>query len=328
MADTTEIFISTQLATRREKLKAAITERGETAHLSRLLREVDAALGRIQDGTYGLCESCHEPIEKDRLMADPLVCFCLDHLTPDQQRALEQDLELASQIQSGLLPQRHVTFDGWEAYHHYEPAGPVSGDYCDVMNAGSVSGDLYFLLGDVAGKGVAASMLMAHLHAIVRSLVATGVAAHHLAERANRLFSESTMAGYFATLVCARAGRDGAVEICNAGHCPPLLLQGGKVTSIEATGLPIGMFSNGEFSAKTVRLAKGETLFLYTDGLIEARDRSGSEYGGSRLAGLLADCHALPPRELAEACRQDLKNFLSGAAKTDDLTLMVVRRTE
>ena len=328
MASSTETFANAQLQTRRAKLKTAIQEVGETPHLTHLLQEVDAALGRIQNGTYGLCEACQESIEEDRLMADPLICFCLDHLTTNQQRALEQDLELASQIQRGLLPKRHVTLNGWEVYYHYEPAGPVSGDYCDLMDAGSESGDLYFLLGDVVGKGVAASMLMANLHAIFRSLVAGGVPANHLAERANRVFCESTMATYFATLVCGRAARDGKVEICNAGHCPPLWVQDGKVTSIDATGLPIGMFSNGQYSAKTVQLAKGESLFMYTDGLVEARNASDAEYGTTRLAGLLAKHHALSPQELAEAGRQDLKAFLSGAAKTDDLTMMAIRRVE
>jgi sigma-B regulation protein RsbU (phosphoserine phosphatase) len=328
MASSTETFASAQLQTRRGKLKAAIQEVGKTPHLTHLLQEVDAALGRIQNGSYGLCEACHESIEEDRLMADPLVCFCLDHLTADQQRALEQDLELASRIQRGLLPKRQMRLDGWEVYYHYEPFGAVSGDYCDLLDAGSDSGDLYFLLGDVAGKGVAASMLMANLHAIFRSLVAAGVPANHLAERANRVFAESTMATYFATLVCGRAGRDGRVEICNAGHCPPLWLQGGKVTSIDATGLPLGMFSNGQYSAKTVQLAKGESLFLYTDGLVEARNASDAEYGTARLAGLLAERHSLSPQELADAGRQDLKAFLSGTAKSDDLTMMVIRRGE
>jgi sigma-B regulation protein RsbU (phosphoserine phosphatase) len=326
MASSTETFASAQLQSRRGKLEAAIKEVGETPHLTQLLQEVDAALGRIQNGTYGLCEACRESIEEDRLMADPLVCFCLDHLTTDQQRALEQDLELASRIQRGLLPKRQLRLNGWEVYYHYEPVGPVSGDYCDLMDAGSESGELYFLLGDVSGKGVAASMLMANLQAIFRSLVAAGVPTNHLAERANRVFSESTMATYFATLVCGRAARDGKVEICNAGHCPPLWLQGGKVTSIEATGLPLGMFSSGQYSAKTVHLAKGQSLFLYTDGLVEARDASDAEYGTERLAGLLAERHSLSPQELADACRQDLKGFLSGAARTDDLSMMVIRR--
>jgi sigma-B regulation protein RsbU (phosphoserine phosphatase) len=92
----------------------------------RLLGEVDSALERMDKGTYGLCEVCHEDIETDRLMADPLTRFCLDHLTTDQQRALEADLELASKIQSALLPQRELRLPGWDFSYHYEAVGPTT----------------------------------------------------------------------------------------------------------------------------------------------------------------------------------------------------------
>lgn len=326
MASPRDTLISAQLHSRRERLEAAMAQFGETTHLAHLLQEVDSALERMDQGSYGLCEACHDPIEEERLIADPLIRLCLPHLTPDQQRALEQDLDLASQIQGTLLPKQNLIFGGWEVYYHYEPAGPVSGDYCDLLNAGSDGGELFFLLGDVAGKGVAASMLMAHLHAIFRSLIAVGLPLNQLAERANRVFCESTMAAYFATLVCGKAGRSGDVELCNAGHCPPLLVRGAQVTSIEATGLPLGMFSSGQYPVKKMQLAKGESLFLYTDGLTEARDPSNAEYGASRLARLVGESHALSPQALAGACVADLKAFLSGAPKTDDLTIMVIRR--
>src|SRR5438552_692848 len=106
-------------------------------------------------GSFGICEHSHESIETDRLIADPLMRFCLDHLNGQQRNALEQDLQLAAQIQRGLLPRPDLFRDGWQVSYHYEPAGVVSGDYCDVVEAGD--GDIYFMLGDVSGKGVAAS---------------------------------------------------------------------------------------------------------------------------------------------------------------------------
>jgi sigma-B regulation protein RsbU (phosphoserine phosphatase) len=326
MATAREAFIGTQLRGRRERLETAIAEFGATAQLIHLLQDVDAALERMNNGTYGLCDACHLPIEEERLMADPLIRLCIEHLTSDQQRALEQDLALAARIQNTLLPKRDVTFGDWEIHYRYEPAGPVSGDYCDLLNVGSDRGDLYFLLGDVAGKGVAASMLMAHLHAIFRSLVGVGLPTHQLAERANRVFSESTMATHYATLICGRAGRGGEVEICNAGHCLPLWVGKDQVRSIESTGLPLGMFSTTEYTAEKMQLTKGESLFLFTDGLIEARDASNVEYGGNRLASTVGKHHALPAQGLADACLQDLSAFLAGAPKTDDLTIMVIRR--
>src|SRR6202040_713669 len=193
------------------------------ASLSDLLSEVDAALSRIDQGTYGICETCHDPVEKERLLNDPLVRFCLDHLTREEQRALESDLELAARIQKGLLPPPELSAAGWQVRYQYEPAGPVSGDYCDVFES---DGGLLFLFGDVSGKGIAASMLMSHLHATFRSLAGTDLPLDHMVAAANRIFSESTMAGQFATLVVGRASRDGSVELVSAGHLPVLHLSG------------------------------------------------------------------------------------------------------
>jgi len=94
-------------------------------------------------------------------------------------------------------------------------AGPVSGDYCDLVS--SENGDLFLHVRDVRAKGIAASMLMAHLHAIFRSLITLDLPVDQLVERANHVFADATMPAYYATLVCGRARRSGAIEICNAG---------------------------------------------------------------------------------------------------------------
>src|SRR5512135_1400362 len=151
-------LVRDQLLDRRQRLEAALRELDDPEPLHGLLREVDAALERIEKGTYGLCAVCHGAIEADRLEADPLLCNCIDHLTPGEQRALEQDLDLSGRVQAGLLPARELTHDGWEIAYHYEPLGAVSGDYCDVQTA--ERGGLLVLVGDVVGKGVSASLLM------------------------------------------------------------------------------------------------------------------------------------------------------------------------
>ena len=215
-----------QLLERRQKLETAAVTLGQPDEVTRLLQEVDAALGRMNAGTYGLCATCHDPIEPDRLLANPLTEFCLDHLTPVEQRALQQDLDLASRIQRELLPKPDVQLDGWDMAYHYQPAGPVSGDYCDLIPGNA--GEMYFLIGDVAGKGVAAAMLMSHLSALLRTLITVGLPLSQLVERASRVFCESTLPGHYATLVCARASSSGEIEICNAGHPPPLLIRSGR----------------------------------------------------------------------------------------------------
>jgi sigma-B regulation protein RsbU (phosphoserine phosphatase) len=311
-----------QIVDRRGKLEAAVTALGPRPELVQLLAEVDAALGRLDLGTYGLCETCHEPVEADRLLADPLTRFCLDHLTPVEQRALEHDLELATRIQRGLLPNPAQTLDGWEFAYHYQPARIVSGDYCDVIGA---DGATYFLLGDVSGKGVAASMLMSHLHAMVRALISVGLPLATLMERASRVFCESTLPMHYATLVCGRATADGEVEICNAGHVPPLVIREDGVRLLEANGLPVGLFSAERFAPERLRLASGESLVLCTDGVTEAVDAQDREYGLNRLSAVACERTGLGVHDLVKACVRDLTEHCS-AAPLDDVTIMVVRR--
>jgi sigma-B regulation protein RsbU (phosphoserine phosphatase) len=324
MATHFDSALRTQLATRRQRLEWAVAASPDRSYLTSLLQEVDAALSRMDDGSFGLCEECHEPIEQDRLAADPLIRLCIDHLTTPQQRALEQDLELAARIQSALLPKAGIVTSGWRTAFHYEPAGPVSGDYCDLIPA--EDGSLYFMLGDVSGKGVAASMLMAHLHAMLRALTGTGLPLTQIVERASRVFCESTLASQYATLVCGRAEKNGYVELCNAGHLAPLLGQGVAVRSIDSTGLPLGLFCSEEFSAENVQLNKGDRLLLFTDGLSEAQNPQGAEFGVERIVELVQTRHSLSAQELVRSCVAKAADFCSGIPPHDDLTLMVIER--
>jgi sigma-B regulation protein RsbU (phosphoserine phosphatase) len=314
------------LLERRERLEAVMASSRANESLRQLLNEVDSALERMEAGTYGICEACHETIEKDRLITDPLVRYCLDHLSTSQRRALEEDLELASQLQRGLLPPQNLAFAGWEVCHHYQPLGLVSGDYCDVVTHENESEDVYFALGDVSGKGVAACMLMSQLHAILRTLVASGLTVQALVERASRVFCQSTISSLFATLVLVRAGQSGQIEVCNAGHCPALLQHGGAVTELGATGVPLGLFCEGVYPTQNAEMARGDTLLLYTDGVSEARSATEAEYGAERLKELAASNPGLSAQALVAACINDLDGFRAGAPLLDDLTIMAIRR--
>lgn len=326
MAETDNIFRS-QLVERRHRLETAMQSMPGVQDLERLLSDVDSALERIERGTYGLCETCHGSIEPERLMADPLMCYCIDHLTESQRRALQQDLDLAVQIQSALLPSRNVNTAGWEAYFHYRPAGPVSGDYCDLIPVKSDGGGLLFLAGDVSGKGVAASLLMSNLHAIFRSLYLPGMALIDLVKRANHVFCENTMSSFYATLLCGLAHPSGELEICNAGHLAPVIVKRGEVSTLGATGMPLGLFCEAEFGITRAQLNSGESIVVYTDGLTEARNAADDEYGRERLMNLLAECNELSPQHVADRCVQEVMKFVAGQSIADDVTVMVLQRT-
>jgi sigma-B regulation protein RsbU (phosphoserine phosphatase) len=322
MATLETAFLQNQLEDRKRRLQAAIAVAPPNADVAGLLHEVDSALARMAEGSFGLCQECHEPVEQDRLLADPLVRYCLDHLTAHERAALQRDLDLASEVQRNLLPQPGLRAGGWETSYHYAPVGPVSGDYCDLIPS---DGQLFFVLGDVSGKGVAASMLMTQLHALFRSLTGMALPLGQIVTRANRVFCESSLAGQYATLVCGQAKPTGEVEIHNAGHWPAIVVGHGGVLRIESTGLPLGMFCESEFSATRVQLEVGDTLFLYTDGLSEARNES-DEYGVDRVMTLVRQQAARPPAELITACLADLLAFAGSGPRLDDLTLLAIRR--
>jgi len=314
--------LRTELINWRERLEANAKDSADTFQLNSLLREVNAAIERLGQEGYGVCQVCHDLIGQAAMNLDPLGKTCLSCFTPQQLSELEQDLDRAWLIQGELLPKQNLKFNGWEVSYHYEPAGPVSGDYCDLVSLDN--GELYFLIGDVSGKGVAASLLMSRLHAIFRSLIGAGLGVSELVERANQLFAESTMRPYYATLVCGKAATNGAVEICNAGHLAPLLLQDGRVSPIAATGLPIGMFCRERYTSTQVTLGKGDRLLLYTDGLSEARNQHGREYGDDRLPLLLGECHKLPAGALVNRLLADVSEFSLARPRSDDLTLMAI----
>jgi sigma-B regulation protein RsbU (phosphoserine phosphatase) len=327
--EVSDVYIREQLEKRRQELSAAVSSATSTvpaAYLMNLLSDVDSALQRLDDGTYGICTECHDSVEKERLLADPLVRLCLDHLTSDEQRALERDLELASSVQRGLLPQPDIQHGDWRVHYQYKPAGMVSGDYCDLIRSANGEGGLVFLLGDVSGKGVAASLLMTHLHAMFRSLTEVGLPLDRLLEMANSVFCRSTTAGQYATLICGRAGREGEIEIGSAGHLAALVIGKDGVRQVNSTGVPLGMFATSRYTIQNVCLERGDSLLLYTDGISEAVNSTGVEYGAARLSNIASEKHGHVPRELAAACMNDVQTYSDGTKQRDDQTLMVVHR--
>lgn len=327
MAQPDTSTIRSVLVDRRNTLKKLIGGESRNEHLVALLKEVDSALERIHTGSYGICEVCNESIESDYLRADPLVRICLEHLSADDKQLIERDLELAARVQGKLLPGCNTRLNHWELCYHYEPSGPVGGDYCDLIRPEKTGGDLYFFLGDVSGKGVAASLLVSYMHATFRSLIPGDLSLEKVLERANRLLCETTLSSNFVTLAAGKASPDGTVEIVNAGHCLPLVVRNGKIRSIETTGLPLGLFFSAEYRTIRFAMEPGDTLFVYSDGLSESRNAGMEEYSDARVSALVAREYDQSPEELIRSALRDLREFRGKAVKFDDLTVMAMKRS-
>ncbi|MFZ0706670.1 MAG: PP2C family protein-serine/threonine phosphatase [Candidatus Korobacteraceae bacterium] len=314
--------VRSDLLVRRERIENVI-EHNHSEQLHELLSQVDQALARIDDGTLGVCQVCQGTVEQERILRDPLTAVCLDCLTPNQQRALEYDLELAARIQNGLLPSPDITIPGFELAYHYRPAGVVGGDYCDVIP--DDRGGLYFIIADVAGKGVAAAMLTANLRAVMRALVPLNLPLRQMLAQANRLFCESKLPMQYATLVVGHSSAAGATELVNAGHLPALLVRGSHVECFDSNDLPLGMFCDQEFTPVRMELQPQDTLVLFTDGVSEAENPAGEEYGTQALRTLLEQAGLCCPERLVEACRKQVEQFRAGGVRADDETLLAVQ---
>jgi len=144
--------------------------------------------------------------------------------------------------------------------------------------------------------------------------------------RANRMFGSAIPPGSFATLVAARLGPAGAVEISNAGHVPPLY-HNGRVHRLPPDGVPLGLFSESVYTTQGLQLNRGERLVLATDGLIESTDPDQTEYGLDALAAAIAEYPDTDPRELASLVIDKVGSFRQGRPAADDTAVMVVQRT-
>ena len=314
--------IKSQLIDRRERLHQAAKHPETGFKFMALLKEVDSALERMNDGTYGICVVCHDPIEEDRLAINPLINVCLDHLNENQRHALEADLDLARKIQNTMLPKNNLITPGWEYNYHYEPAGAVSGDYCDVIE---YDGNSFFILGDVSGKGIAASLLMSHMHAMFHSLIPLGLGIASLVERVSRLLCESTLSSHYATLLFIKADESGNVEICNAGHPPTILIADNQIQKIGATGMPVGLFCDAVYTTTKLKLGKGHSLLLSSDGLTEAYLED-QEYGTDRVAKIALENYALSAKGIIDKLLLDVNGFIGKNPKKDDLTIMTIEK--
>jgi sigma-B regulation protein RsbU (phosphoserine phosphatase) len=263
-----------------------------------------------------------------------LISVCLECLSETQRRDLEQDLRRAVGVQRALLPENHLEVHGWSISWLWEPLGTLSGDHIDILTApcreSFPEACTHLILGDVVGKGVAASLLQSHLHALFRALAVPEITIGDLLTRANGVFATATAAASYATLLALRLHPEGTVELANAGHPRPLLADRRGVRPVEASGVPLGLFPTTQYGARatrTLHLNPGDTLLLYTDGWTEAApDAEGlNEYGIGRASATLRRHRDLPLSELLDACRDDMDTFLTGTERQDDLALVAVR---
>ena len=243
----------------------------------------------------------------------------------DAERRAAHELEIARQVQARLFPQRLPELESLEYAGACIQTRQVGGDYYDFLDLGQSR--LCLVLGDIAGKGIAAALLMANLQANLRSLCATAVEQpEHLLRSVNRLFYENTAENAYATLFYSEFDdRTCHLRYANCGHLPGLVVQSdGTVTSLSATATVLGLFPEWSCSTAELQLCPGDLFAIYTDGITEAVNQRGEEFGEERLLNVMSGARDRSPSEIVTTVFDEVQRFSSDQQR-DDVTLIVAR---
>jgi len=244
-----------------------------------------------------------------------------------QNILLTRELEMARQVQRALIPHKPPEIHGLEIAFAYEPAIQVGGDVLDIIPLGGKQ--VLFFVGDAMGHGVQAALVMSVVKAALQAAVQSDPHPTSVLDSINkavgRMFSD-----HFVTATCCLIDSDGLrAEIALAGHAGPLWFRAdtGDVIQETSSGLPLGVAEDIPYETTRIALGAGDTLLFSTDGIVEAFDPSGSQYGNRRLRSQLLRHGKSSARELCVGLRHDLDAHCEGRAREDDLTLLVVRLT-
>jgi serine phosphatase RsbU (regulator of sigma subunit) len=239
---------------------------------------------------------------------------------------LERELQVASEIQQRFQPASAPIVAGYELQGISFPCYEIGGDYYDFIQR--ENGRLIVALGDVSGKGPSAALLMSSLHAAVHAHSELDNTLAKTIGAVNRYLVDSTPANRFVTLFYAELDpKDGSLAFLNAGHNPPLIVHaGGTMEQLAAGGLPLGIMANADFREGKTKLHPGDVLVIYSDGVSEAVNPKGEEFGPTRLYETVArnlDASAAGIRDRIESA---LTKFCQGTPAADDITLVICKR--
>jgi serine phosphatase RsbU (regulator of sigma subunit)/pSer/pThr/pTyr-binding forkhead associated (FHA) protein len=244
-----------------------------------------------------------------------------------QKRIMDEELRTASSIQRRLLPDAPAAVEGYTFVGHNQPCRTVSGDYYDFVVR--PDGRVYFVIGDVSGKGVTAGLMMAGLQVAFRIFSKSDPDPATFVTKLNLALKENLPQSKFVTLFLGRLDTTtGAIEYVNAGHTPPLLLTSSGASELTESDLLLGVVSRAEFVNRKLQLHPGDSLILFTDGVTESRGKEGAEMGPARIAKAISSLHAREAREIAERVEEAVLEHVGDAENLDDdVTLVIVSRS-
>ncbi len=246
-----------------------------------------------------------------------------------ERERLQRDLEIAAEIQKGLLPDSALEMKGLEVDWAYWPAKQIGGDFYDCCPV--EGGRVALVLGDVSGKSVGAALFMARLTSFLRAAIPENPSPGHVLTRTNALLGSRADQVVFATAAYLLLDpKRRCLEYASAGHLPALILDADtdEFRELPPTGIPLGIDSTAQYEGHEAPLPAGSIIVLYTDGIIEARDPQGQQFGLPAVQGLIRQHRAAPVRTITQALVEAVGQHCRGSAFVrDDIAILTVRVT-
>lgn len=239
---------------------------------------------------------------------------------------VKQELNLAYEIQTNLLPSSAPSIEGYDLAGVSIPAQSVGGDYFDYLPLDDYH--LGIALGDVSGKGMPAALLMSNTQATLSGQAVLGVSVHETVERSNRLLTANIRRGSFLTLFYGVLDTvSGNFKFCNAGHNKPYVHRAnGDLEKLTLGGLVIGFIKTQKYEEDSIVLNPGDTLFVFSDGVTEAMNTDREQFEEERLETVLKSMGDAPAQEFIDRVYDEVKNHVGDAPQNDDITMLVVKR--
>ncbi len=242
-----------------------------------------------------------------------------------EQERLRKELEMSRRIQEELLPKRALQAGPVEVKGVSIPAREVGGDFFNYFQLDN--GEVAILIGDVSGKGVAAALLMANIQATLHARLPLVPDLAQLARQLDNDVSASTPPEVYLTLFMSILNpKANELRYVNAGHHPQFALySSGELVRMESTGRPLGLLPGGDYQECRIKMSDGDTLFLYTDGLVETGDESGRDFSLKRLESLLLEAHTSGINDILARVETETRQFRGEIEAADDATMLVLK---
>jgi sigma-B regulation protein RsbU (phosphoserine phosphatase) len=246
---------------------------------------------------------------------------------------LEQELEIAREVQATLFPKQLPRPRGLEIFGGCEPARVVSGDYYDFIVEDEAR--LHIVVGDISGKGISAALLMANLQASMRNQLLKlrhgdpdrleESLAGLMAGLNGQIFANSPSGKYATLFVANYDAENRTLCYCNAGHLPPIVLHNGKLSRLETGGTVLGLFETAHYQAASMVLEPGTLVAMYTDGVTEAPNDADEEFGEDRLIEVLRETGNRSPEAIYRVVSERLMSWQGTLKQHDDITLIIAK---